>query len=64
MQGMLTLSLDLSKDVAKPDTEWVKELLRQIRTELDARHRQQRTTLQQMIARIEDLMENVARRVA
>ena len=35
LQGLLTLCTDLSKEVAKPDTEWVRELLQQLRTELE-----------------------------
>ena len=31
LQGLLTLCSDLSKEVAKPGTEWARELLQQIR---------------------------------
>ena len=55
LQGLLILCLDLSKKVAKPDTEWVKELVQQIRTEFDPQRREQRKTLQQLIAGIKDL---------
>ena len=32
LQGFLTLRSDLSKEVAKPDAKWPRELIQQIRT--------------------------------
>ena len=62
LQGLLTLCSDLSKEVAKPDAEWVRELLQQIRTEFERQRREQRKVLQQLIAGIKELMEQIARR--
>ena len=45
LQGLLTLCSDLSRKVAKPDAEWVKELIRQIRTEFELQRREQRKVL-------------------
>ena len=63
LQGLLTLCLDLSKDVAMPDTEWARELIQQIRTEFERQRREQRKVLQQLIAGIKELMEQSAYRV-
>ena len=61
LQGLLTLCLDLSKDVAQPDTEWIRELVQQIRTEFERQRGEQRKTPQQPTAGIEDLTEKIAR---
>ena len=44
--------MDLSKEVTKPDAEWVRDLLHQIRTELERQSREQRKALQQLISDI------------
>ena len=62
LQGLLTLCSDLSKEVTKPDMEWVPELLQQIRTEFERQRREQRKIVQQLIAGIKELMEQIARR--
>ena len=61
MQRLLNLCMDLCKEVAKRDTEWVPELLWQIRAEFERQRREQRKVLQQLITGIE-LMERIARR--
>ena len=35
LQGLLTLSTDLPREVAKPDAQWANELLQQIRIEFE-----------------------------
>ena len=62
LQGLLILCSDLSKEVAKPDAEWVRELLKRFRTEFERQRREQRKVLQQLIAGIKELMEQIARR--
>ena len=62
LQGLLTLCSELSKEVAKLDAEWVRELLQQIRTEPGRQRREQRKVLQQLIAGIKKLTEQIARR--
>ena len=64
LQKLLTLCTDLSKEVAKPDTEGVPEPLQRIRTEFERQRREQRKVLQQRITSIRELMENIARRAA
>ena len=61
LQGLLTLCTDLAKEGAKPDAEWARELL-QIRTEFERQRREQRKVLQQLLAGIKELMEQIARR--
>ena len=62
LQRLLTLCTDLSKEVAKPDAEWVQKLLQQIRTEFKRQRREQRKVLQQLTASIRELMEKIAQR--
>ena len=50
--------------MAKPDAEWAKGLLQQIRTEFERQRLDQRKVLQQLIAGIKKLMDRIARRVA
>ena len=64
LQRLLTICLDLSREVAKPDTDWVRELVQQVRAELDRQRREQRKTLQQLITGIKELMETIAHRAA
>ena len=64
LQGLLTLCSDLSKEVAKPGAEWLGELIQQIRAEFERQRREQRKVLQQLMAGIKELMEQIARRVA
>ena len=62
LRQLLTQCLGLSKEVTKPDAEWARELLQQIRTELERQRREQRKALQQLIADIRELREKTARR--
>ena len=64
LQGLLTLCSCLSKEVAKPDAEWVGELIQQIKAEFERQRREQGKVLQQLMAGIKELMEEIARRVA
>ena len=64
LQGLLSICLDLSREVAMPDADWVKELVQQARAEFDRNRREQRKTLQQLITDIKDLIKKVARRVS
>ena len=64
LQGLLTLCLDLSKEAARPDAEWARELVQQIKTEFERQRREQRKVLQQLTAGVKELMEQFARRVA
>ena len=63
LQGLLTLCSDLSNEVARPDAEWVRELIQQTRTEFERQRWEQQKVLQQLLAGIKDLMEPFARRV-
>ena len=63
LTGLLTICSDLSEDVARPGAEWARELIQQIRTEFERQRREQRKVLQQLIAVIKELMEQIARRV-
>ena len=62
-QGLLTLCLDLSNEVAKPVPEWVRALFQQIGKDFDRQRWEHRKTLQQLITGIKELMEQIARRV-
>ena len=64
LQGLLALCSDLSKEVAKPDAEWVRELIQRIRAEFERQRREQRKVLQQLMAGIKELMAQIALRVA
>ena len=64
LQGLLTLCSDLSTEEAKPDAEWVRELIQRSRAEFERQPREQRKVLQQLMAGIKELMEQIARRVA
>ena len=64
LQKLLTLYTDLSREVAKPEAGWVRELLQQIQAEFERQRREQRKVLQQLISSIRELMENIARRAA
>ena len=61
LQGLLILCTDLPKEVAKPDAEWARVLLQQIRTEFERQRREQQNVLQQLISGIKELMEQIAR---
>ena len=63
LQGLLSLRTDLSKKVAKPNAEWTRGLLQQIRTEFERQRREQRKLVQLLSAGIKELMERIARRV-
>ena len=54
--------MDLSKEVTKPDAEWAREFLQQIRAELERQRREQQQALQQLIADRLELMEKSSRR--
>ena len=45
LQQLLTRCMELSKEVTKPDAEWARELLQQIRTELERQRREQRKAI-------------------
>ena len=62
LQQLLTQCLELSKEVTKPDAEWARELLQQIRTELERQRREQRKAFQQFIVDILELREKIAGR--
>ena len=62
LQGLLTIYADLSKEVAKPDSEWARELLQQTQSEFERQRREQRKVLQPLIAGSKVLMEQIARR--
>ena len=62
LQGLLTLCSDLSKETARPDVEWARELIQQMRDEFDQQLREQRKVLQHLTAGIKELMEQIARR--
>ena len=63
LQGLLIVCTDLLKEAAKPDAEWARELLQQIRFEFERQRREPRKVLQQLIAAIKELMERIARSV-
>ena len=63
LQQVLSRCMGLSKELTKPDGEWARELLEQIRAELEHQRREQRKTLQQLIADIRELMETTSRRM-
>ena len=44
LQGLLALSSDLSKEVARLDAQWLRELMQQIRTEFEPQRREQRNS--------------------
>ena len=64
LQKLLALCTDLSKEVAKPDAECVRELFQQIRTKVERQRRERRKVLQQLVASIRELMEKIVRRAA
>ena len=45
LQQLLARCMGLSKEVTKPDAEWARELLHQIRIELEPQRREQRKAL-------------------
>ena len=49
--------------MAKPDAEWVRELIQQIRIEFEQQRREQRKVPQQLIGGTKELIEQIARRV-
>ena len=61
LEQLLACSMDLSKEVTKPDAEWAREFLHQIRTEFERQRREQRKALQQLISDIRELMEKISR---
>ena len=50
LQRLRTLCRNLFKEMAKPDTEWLGELLQQIRAEFERQRREQRKVVQQLNA--------------
>lgn len=50
--------------MAKPDTEWLRELVQQVRAEFASQPREQRKTLQHLITGTKELIEKSARRAA
>ena len=62
LQQLLARCMDLSKEMAKPDAEWARDLLEQITTEFGRQLREQRKALQQLIADIRGLMAKISRR--
>ena len=62
LQQLLARCMDLSKGVTKPDAQWARELLHQIRTEFERQRREQRQVLQQLTTDIRELMEKSSRR--
>ena len=61
LQQLLARCMELSKEMPKRDAEWARELLQQIRTELERQRREQRKALQQLITDIRELMEKISR---
>ena len=63
LQQLLARCMDLSKEVTKPDAEWARELLQQLRIEFKRQRREQRKPFQQLITDIRELMEKSSRRM-